>query len=643
MKRLLLLALLLLPLLAHAQRPQVYCAPLTPCNPATGPKFTSTGDQAWAAFGNVNLVLGTYAQTSAEASAGANPVNLGYLPLNGLRYGADPSGVADSAGALQLALNVAAVNCGTVELPAGTYSLSTALNVGSCVRIHGQAGSKLIARAGNVSNPVLLAVSVKSNILIQGVTFDGGGTSFANTNTVVTVFQSSGVIFDGVTGQNTRGDMILFSEADSSGVQNSYFLNIGMFWQTSLLTSDRHSAVTFCCTAGGIQGFNNFALNNYFTNIGLDPISTGVQTNFAAVGNRCYLHLATPQYVTLSSATDWPGCIFSSGDTSITITGNIADSAPGNGIDIASSTGALVVTGNYITTAGGNGINISNTSNIAASGNVVLNSGAHTAACGRAGIYLADAISLGTIGHNTLTDTRGGGSKTQQYGIFAETACSHAATLTNVLIDETNQTAGNAAGAYGGGLSNPTTWALSPTQAGNWVFQASSGIPLLAYANASLPGIIVSANATGQAVTVDAAAANSAFLGVTTANVTRWFVGKSNGAESGSNAGADFCWYAYADGGGFLGNTLCITRATGQVSILAPYSGTGPSLAIGGITKLGATTVATIGTTCSSGQTGSTVYVTDATAPTLGSTVAGSGAAKALVWCNGANWTVTGK
>ena len=35
-------------------------------------------------------------------------------------------------------------------------------------------------------------------------------------------------------------------------------------------------------------------------------------------------------------------------------------------------------------------------------------------------------------------------------------------------------------------------------------------------------------------------------------------------------------------------------------------------------------------------------YVTDATTPAVGSTVVGGGAAVAMVWSNGANWTVTG-
>ena len=71
---------------------------------------------------------------------------------------------------------------------------------------------------------------------------------------------------------------------------------------------------------------------------------------------------------------------------------------------------------------------------------------------------------------------------------------------------------------------------------------------------------------------------------------------------------------------------------------------TGPGLAVGGpLQGTAPTTVAVIGTSCTSGQFNTTTAVTDATSPTIGSTVAGSGAANAQVWCNGANWTVTGK
>ncbi len=46
--------------------------------------------------------------------------------------------------------------------------------------------------------------------------------------------------------------------------------------------------------------------------------------------------------------------------------------------------------------------------------------------------------------------------------------------------------------------------------------------------------------------------------------------------------------------------------------------------------------------TLPTGIQGAVAYVTDALAPTLGATVVTGGAAKAMVWYNGANWTVTG-
>jgi hypothetical protein len=88
-----------------------------------------------------------------------------------------------------------------------------------------------------------------------------------------------------------------------------------------------------------------------------------------------------------------------------------------------------------------------------------------------------------------------------------------------------------------------------------------------------------------------------------------------------------------------------LTVSAGGASITGATTHTG-TLTLSGtdsFIQLNTNTVAHLGTTCTSGQTGQQYYVTDATAPTIGSTVAGSGAAKAQIWCNGANWTVTGK
>lgn len=51
-------------------------------------------------------------------------------------------------------------------------------------------------------------------------------------------------------------------------------------------------------------------------------------------------------------------------------------------------------------------------------------------------------------------------------------------------------------------------------------------------------------------------------------------------------------------------------------------------------------TVATLGTTCTSGQAGQMYLVTDALLPAALAVVAGGGAVKVGVLCNGTNWIV---
>ena len=50
------------------------------------------------------------------------------------------------------------------------------------------------------------------------------------------------------------------------------------------------------------------------------------------------------------------------------------------------------------------------------------------------------------------------------------------------------------------------------------------------------------------------------------------------------------------------------------------------------------TTVGSLGT-CDAGATGTIKYVTDASGPTYGATLAGGGAVRALALCDGTNWT----
>ena len=74
-------------------------------------------------------------------------------------------------------------------------------------------------------------------------------------------------------------------------------------------------------------------------------------------------------------------------------------------------------------------------------------------------------------------------------------------------------------------------------------------------------------------------------------------------------------------------------------------SGYGVELTVGlrlGAPVLHATTGYTVATLPTSPLVGMTTRVTDATTPTIGSTVTGGGAAAAMCWYNGTNWTVIG-
>jgi hypothetical protein len=67
-----------------------------------------------------------------------------------------------------------------------------------------------------------------------------------------------------------------------------------------------------------------------------------------------------------------------------------------------------------------------------------------------------NAVTGGAVSGNVLTANA-------QFGMFAFTACSNPATLTNVILDPSNMLAGNTAGTLGGGLSVLTGQVLSAT------------------------------------------------------------------------------------------------------------------------------------------------------------------------------------
>jgi hypothetical protein len=319
--------------------------------------------------------------------------------------------------------------------------------------------------------------------------------------------------------QNTRGTGIYGYSVASTGVTNSYFSNIGMYWQTSLLATDRHQAIAFCCN-GTVASQKNYAINNYFTNIGLDSLSFTGQADLVLVGNRCYLKLATPQYVTLSGTGNWPACVYFDNNVGGTLIGNVSDSAPGNGFDIGPGVGHsnFIAEGNYALNSGGAGISIATTVNFSVSNNQIENNVQNASDCHQGGLTFVGVNTNGSVVGNTMNDTQS--TKTQKYGVYALNACSFTTTLTNVWVDQNNSTVGNLTAAFGGGITGPNiaNLGLSGTYTGNWIVTPASGVPITINAASGQAGLTVTGNGAATGINVIPSSGNAGLTVVPTAN-----------------------------------------------------------------------------------------------------------------------------
>jgi Pectate lyase superfamily protein len=90
------------------------------------------GPNGATAFDSVTGNIGYYARTPAEIAALVTPVNYAYAPYNALRYGADPTGVADSTTALQNLIKVCesdtAGDAQEAYIPGGVYKRAATIN-----------------------------------------------------------------------------------------------------------------------------------------------------------------------------------------------------------------------------------------------------------------------------------------------------------------------------------------------------------------------------------------------------------------------------------------------------------------------------------------------------------------------------------
>jgi hypothetical protein len=309
----------------------------------------------------------------------------------------------------------------------------------------------------NVSAVQLLAVGNANNVVIYGITLDGGGATFGSATSVAPTAQAynvDSVVFDTVTVQHTPGIGVNFSIAKFSGVRNSTFRDIGNRWKTTGNAADRSQAMTWSC-AGCASGLiatlaGNFSYQNVISDIGLDSMSFGDGVNIAAVGNRCEM---TNNQVSQVPADAYAGCIYTNNVTGATITGNYSEGATGNAIDIYTTTG-FTISGNFIRGSGQAGVGVFGSYG-SISGNTILNSAYWSRSTYRGGVTLSGPLTGVSVQGNLIADTLS--AHVQPFGVHGAAGSCTGCTIAN------NTIAGMATADYGGYLTGPT---VLPTKAG---------------------------------------------------------------------------------------------------------------------------------------------------------------------------------
>lgn len=152
-------------------------------------------------------------QSAAEAAAGVTPSNYAYAPGNVCRYGADPTGVADSTSAFQQALNSVSyivspttlAEClaqgGEVYIPRGFYKIISTLYLNSNVHLVGEDCGPIqqtsITESGTPSCAMILYSGAAASIAIDASGFwlvsQTGYTGTASAGAASTITISTGL------------------------------------------------------------------------------------------------------------------------------------------------------------------------------------------------------------------------------------------------------------------------------------------------------------------------------------------------------------------------------------------------------------------------------------------------------------------
>lgn len=397
------------------------------------------------------------------------------LSMSGLQNGvvivALASGTANTVGATYVTTALAGTSVAAETIASTSVApclSSTALSLRSNTALFAYPGTVILEpTAANTASPLVLSLNSVQNVQISGVTVDGDVSGIGNANNVDLVFDSSNVLFNGVTVQNTSGIGIEFSGGTGSvqpgnqntGVQNSTFVNVGEYVPLAPGTQNRQSIAWSQGTIA--DNIGNFAKNNSFNGSGLDEISIATQGSFQATGNVLY-------------NSSGGACIYAVGSGDLQIESNRCSGASGNGYDLLTNTSAQVI-GNRATLAGGNGFSL-----VSTNGALEASENYSTDNDQKAQANIAGFVVGGTNGSVTLMADHAfddQGSHTQEYGIYGSAGTTYSSLL---WVDQSNDfSQGNIGGPFGGTISGYTAQKLSATVTS--IVQTGSGANIGAY------------------------------------------------------------------------------------------------------------------------------------------------------------------
>lgn len=367
--------------------------------------------------------------------------------INVRDFGAKCDGMSDDHDAIAAVLTRLSSHAGGVALfPPSSKPCMLAQNLSTPdnVILRATPGTVVLkATLDNKSRPVLLAVG--NNVVVDGLSFDGGGKDHPTAENVIQGFRVSNVTFTRIAVRHTRGiGLMMSSNIGNSAVRDSVFEDLGNHWKTSHLVRDRVEGVVFCCGDGN---HGNVAENNRFSDIGLDALQFSGQSGVTITGNR--FDLENRERATMS-APDYGAALYLPNVSQAMISGNVIAGAQGNCIDAPTLVNAKI-SHNILTRCGSSGIglfgsSIGPTRGIVVSDNIINSNGQWKLSPHPGGITLGGNIADVSLVGNTVTDTQA--VKTQKYALYGTTD----STLTKLFIDQSNRLCGNAISTFGGAI-----------------------------------------------------------------------------------------------------------------------------------------------------------------------------------------------